>query len=187
MNQSYRQHISTLGLDANPNLETIRRAYRRKAFQYHPDRNNSPLANQEFVRMSRAYEFLISNYERYSSAPEVVDLFQAEADQYQEFERNREQSWQEAMDRARHNYDQFRTRNANYRQRWYYIPVKILAYFIFAAIILAGLTLMIGPLIFLIFSKSIILIILYVPILLLGGLVIYYAFVYKIRIDPYFY
>lgn len=187
MDSLLKQHAEILGLGREVTLDKIRKAYRRKAFQYHPDRNKSPQANQQFVRISQAYEFLIANHDRFTSDWQEFDLVQADANQYQEYERNREQSWQEAMERARKNYDQFRMRNANYRKRWYYFPFKVLAYFIFILIIMIGLALMIGPLVVLIYSANLALIILYVPLLILGGLTFYYAFIYKIRIDPYFY
>ena len=182
-----KQHFEILGLDKVVTLEKIRKAYRRKAFEYHPDRNKSSQANWQFVRVSQAYEFLVANYDELKTSWERGDHIQAETEQYQEFERNREQAWQEAMDHARRNYDQFRMRNADYKQRWHYIPIKILAYFVFVVIIMIGLALIIGPLVALIYSGNLTLIILYVPLLILGGLAFYYAFLYKIRIDPYFY
>ena len=180
-------HLQILGLDQEVSLEKVRKAYRRKAFECHPDRNRSPLANRQFVEVSQAYEFLINNLERIPTDFRESEPVQEESNPYREYERNREQSWQEAMNRARQNYDQFRRRNADYKQRWYYLPLKIFAYFIFVAIIMIGFALMIGPLVFLIYSGSLALIILYVPLLILGGLAFYYAFIYKIRLDPYFY
>jgi len=48
-------------LDLNPgaNLLEIKQAYRKKAKLYHPDLNPSPFANQEFIRVKQAFDYLV--------------------------------------------------------------------------------------------------------------------------------
>jgi hypothetical protein len=48
-------------LDLNPGASQseIKQAYRKKAKMYHPDHNPSPSANQEFIRVKQAFDYLI--------------------------------------------------------------------------------------------------------------------------------
>ena len=49
-----------LNVGRSASSEEIKLAYRKKAFQLHPDRNASPNAHQEFIRVREAFEVLIS-------------------------------------------------------------------------------------------------------------------------------
>lgn len=53
-----------LGLKDNSSVEEIKKAYRRMARKYHPDINPSPNAQDMFILVTEAYEFLISYYEK---------------------------------------------------------------------------------------------------------------------------
>jgi molecular chaperone DnaJ len=51
-------YYERLGVSKNADADTIKKAYRKRAMQYHPDRNNSPDAEQQFKRVTEAYEVL---------------------------------------------------------------------------------------------------------------------------------
>ena len=52
-------YYKVLGVDRNASQEEVRRAYRRLALKYHPDRNpNDPAAAENFKVAARAYEVL---------------------------------------------------------------------------------------------------------------------------------
>jgi len=54
-----------LGLPAHASLEEIKKAYRREAMKWHPDRsNNSSEAKERFHQAAEAYKFLSENYSR---------------------------------------------------------------------------------------------------------------------------
>lgn len=53
-----QDHYSALGVSPNASLELIKSAYRRKAAQYHPDRNAAPDAPARFREAQAAYEVL---------------------------------------------------------------------------------------------------------------------------------
>ena len=48
-----------LGVDMDASIITIKKAYRKLALTYHPDRNaNNPEAAAKFIQISKAYECL---------------------------------------------------------------------------------------------------------------------------------
>lgn len=51
-------YYETLGVDRGANDEEIRRAFRRKAMEYHPDRNKTPGAEDKFKEINEAYQVL---------------------------------------------------------------------------------------------------------------------------------
>ena len=69
-----RDYYQVLGLERNASEEEIRRAYKRLALKYHPDRNPSnPKANEQMKEINEAYAVLIDpikreRYDRYGHA-----------------------------------------------------------------------------------------------------------------------
>lgn len=57
-------YFEILGLPDNSSIDEIKKAYRKKARLYHPDINPSPNAKDQFISLTEAYEFLISNHEK---------------------------------------------------------------------------------------------------------------------------
>ncbi|MFW6178238.1 MAG: molecular chaperone DnaJ [Desulfohalobiaceae bacterium] len=71
---SKRDYYQILGITKTASTEEIKKAYRKLAFEYHPDRNpNDPEAEQKFKEASEAYEVLgdpekRSNYDHFGHA-----------------------------------------------------------------------------------------------------------------------
>ena len=61
-----------LGVKQNATDDEIRKAYRKKAMEYHPDRNSSPDSQEMFIRITEAYEYLISHPYRRNITEEEV-------------------------------------------------------------------------------------------------------------------
>lgn len=61
MQYTIEQYYQILGLANGSSLDDIKKAYRNKAKQFHPDRNNEPYAHDKFVLITEAYEYLISH------------------------------------------------------------------------------------------------------------------------------
>jgi len=64
---SLKDYYRMLGVDRNASLEDIRRAFRRLALQYHPDRNpeNTQEAEARFKEINEAYRVLSDEHERW--------------------------------------------------------------------------------------------------------------------------
>jgi len=55
---SLKKYYSQLGLSETATSEEVRRQYRKLAMKYHPDKNPSKDAQDEFLKISEAYEIL---------------------------------------------------------------------------------------------------------------------------------
>jgi DnaJ-class molecular chaperone len=53
-----RDYYDILGVSKNASKDEIRKAYRKKALEWHPDRNKSTNANDKFKEINEAYEVL---------------------------------------------------------------------------------------------------------------------------------
>ena len=55
----YKDYYKTLGVERNASEDDIRKAYRKLAMQYHPDRNpNDKQAEERFKEINEAYQVL---------------------------------------------------------------------------------------------------------------------------------
>lgn len=184
------KYYQVLGLTEGANDKRIKSAYRRLAFKYHPDRSKSDDAQQRFIEIYQAYEYLMShpvaetNTEVSTSTTgsgdvKIEDPFKAFMDVW---ERNKEG----ILSDARKNYSDFIFRNSDYKIQWYYLPIKVIAYTMYLFMLVLGVALMVGPIIGIIYGAYKTLIIAFVPLLLAGVVILKSAVYYKLRIDPYF-
>ena len=64
-----QDYYSVLGVARNASEEEIRRAFRRKAMEYHPDRNKNADAEEKFKEINEAYQVLSDAKKRGSVRP----------------------------------------------------------------------------------------------------------------------
>ncbi|MBA4255590.1 MAG: molecular chaperone DnaJ [Polaromonas sp.] len=57
-------HYAALGLSSDASLADIKKAFRQKAAQYHPDRNTAADASERFRAVQAAYEVLSDDTRR---------------------------------------------------------------------------------------------------------------------------
>jgi hypothetical protein len=66
-------YYNVLDLQRGSTLDEIKKAYRKKAREYHPDINHTPEAKDMFILVTEAYEFLVTNSERVKRDSEAYD------------------------------------------------------------------------------------------------------------------
>ncbi len=72
------EYYRLLGIRQGASEDEIRKAYRRKALEYHPDRNRSENAQEMFIRVTEAYDYLTSHpHGRNITEEEVMRNYQA--------------------------------------------------------------------------------------------------------------
>lgn len=59
-----KDYYKILGVEFGANKNKIKRAYRRLAFRYHPDKNPTDEAQSKFIKATEAYEVLIDESKR---------------------------------------------------------------------------------------------------------------------------
>ena len=96
-------YYEVLGITPCASVEEIKRAYRLKARIYHPDINNSPDAKDQFIRITEAYDFLMSNHGRITDGQEEFNKVMEEWRKYRQ-----DRSRQRANVFARVSYLKFR-------------------------------------------------------------------------------
>ncbi len=53
-----QQYYDILNIDQNASKDDIKKAYKKMALKYHPDRNKDPTATEQFKKISEAYQYL---------------------------------------------------------------------------------------------------------------------------------
>jgi len=100
-------YYQVLGLSPEATVEDIKKAYRSKARQYHPDINNAPDAKDLFIAITEAYDFLISYQEKIISDQEA---YHQAMEDWRKYRQNRSRKRAHAY--ARRPYSTFK--NSNY-------------------------------------------------------------------------
>ena len=59
-----RNYYGVLGIDQNASMQDIKRAYKKLAFEYHPDKNKNIGSEEKFKKISDAYNVLIDTEKR---------------------------------------------------------------------------------------------------------------------------
>lgn len=85
-------YFKVLGLIPPSSMEEVRRAYRKRARQYHPDLNKSAGATEKFIEATEAYEYLTNYFNLLKRKSESVDEIREKWIRYRQ---------EEARDRAR--------------------------------------------------------------------------------------
>lgn len=88
MKNKTEDYYEILGVKKEDNEETIKKAYRKKAMQYHPDKNPGDKASEEmFKKVSEAYEILSDPNKKaqYDSGGNIGSLFANPQDIFSSF------------------------------------------------------------------------------------------------------
>lgn len=84
MNKDPKRYYAKLGVPPKASADEIKRAYRRRAMDLHPDRNTSPNATKEFQDINEAYAVLADASKRAQYDSLSVDIPEQESSTKQE-------------------------------------------------------------------------------------------------------
>jgi Ca2+-dependent lipid-binding protein len=133
-------YYEILGLPDNASDEEIRKAFRKKAKQYHPDVNKSPDANARFILIKKAYEILI-NRNSYSSASTATHRANPMTS-YEAYMSWRKSQQEKAEYEAKLRHQEFLRNKQKLKESVWYYPLYIMLYiatifcYLFAAFII---------------------------------------------------
>jgi hypothetical protein len=99
-------YYDILEIKSISSVDEIKKAYRKKAREFHPDINNSPGAKDKFIAVTEAYEFLITYREKIASNQEAYKKAMDDWRKYRQF-----RSHQRATVYARAPYNKFKNTN----------------------------------------------------------------------------
>ena len=76
---SLKEYFAILGVTPNSSLDDVKRAYRKRAFELHPDLNPSAGASQQFQRLNEAYVNLIRALDTQGKPPPTTNRAKPDA------------------------------------------------------------------------------------------------------------
>jgi hypothetical protein len=81
--------FGVLGVSPNASMRAIKRAYLELASQWHPDKNPSPGAREQFVKINQAYNFILrgGDLARYLALCDIVPSKQKYAESLRNIQR----------------------------------------------------------------------------------------------------
>ena len=129
------QFYYVLGLRPGASDSEIKKAYRQLARKYHPDVSTEPDAEERFVEITTAYEYLLEK----RHAPSVVFEYETPMPDAEELRRERARKY------AQMRYEQFRKETMEFRRAWYYMPLKIIRLAVVIALYVVAAGMFLSP------------------------------------------
>ena len=115
-----RDYYKILGIPNNASKQEIRRAYRKLALRYHPDKNSNLGADERFLEISEAYEMLTSPQPKRRKG-------KSEAQQRQQHEEEIKKARERAKENLRKRYAEFKKQEEREQSKQYLIGIYIFA------------------------------------------------------------
>lgn len=132
-------YYSLLDIPENASEEDIRKAYRRKAKEYHPDVNKSHDAQVHFVMINKAYEVLIDRQQRFVYDQKNKAAASASEDPFRRYAAWAEEQKARQEAQARREEREFLRRKAQLKESKMYYPYMVLVYMVMIFLICVSL------------------------------------------------
>lgn len=89
-----KNYYKVLEIDFGADIMTVKKAYRRLAFKYHPDKNKNPNAAEMFIEITEAYEVLKEPVKRREYDSFYKEYFKVKTNFRQSSTENIYKNWQ---------------------------------------------------------------------------------------------
>lgn len=109
---SAKQYFEILGIAPTKDEKVIKKAYRKKAMRYHPDRNPSDEAHVEFIRLTEAYDHLMIAIEQSKKSPEEKQATKQQKTTPPPQEKSAREVYEERLRKAKERYQYMKEREA---------------------------------------------------------------------------
>lgn len=118
-----------LGIPKGAGKEQVKRAFRKKAMQYHPDKNSSSDAQDMFIKINEAYEALM---EERTMPKQRLRTTRTRSEMHEEIRRKAKE---QAEYYAKMRYREFVNESKAFRKTIWFWPARILVYVIYLALL----------------------------------------------------
>ena len=177
------EYYQVLEISTGAGMEDLKRAFRKKAKQYHPDLNSSAGAQDEFIRVHTAYEMIMTHMlvkDRYEMFKEVAYRYSK-----QEAEKRRREAAERARVYMKMKYEQYKKECEAYHTSPYSWVFRILYYGLFylyflCAFIFAFVPLWAG------YEGGVFYFLICIPLFVIAYFTVQMAYGWKKEIDPLF-
>jgi DnaJ-domain-containing protein 1 len=103
-----KTYYDTLEISQNASINEIKKAYKKLALKYHPDVNKATDANEKFIEINEAYEFLSDTNKRKIYDDLISSNNQNQENVNQEFEKWKKQAKEKAEKYSKTEYNNFK-------------------------------------------------------------------------------
>ena len=177
------EYYQVLDISAGSGMDELKRAFRKKAKQYHPDLNSSEGAQEEFIRVHTAYEMIHAHLvgeDRYELFKELATRFSK-----QEAEKRRREAIERARGYMRMRYEQYKKETEAYHTSPYSWVFRILYYglfylYFFCAFLFVFVPLWAG------YEGGVFYFLICIPLFIIAYFTVQMAYGWKREIDPLF-
>lgn len=103
----------------------IKKAYRRKAFEFHPDRNKAPGAHEKFIEITIAYEALLNGKQFFTQAGYSSTPYSQQTPDPEAYKKWQQQAKERAEEQAKRRYAEYKKKNDAFKRSWYFPIVQL--------------------------------------------------------------
>ncbi len=104
MQKTLSDYYAILEINENASLDEIKKAFRKKAKKFHPDRNTATSSQEKFIAVTEAYEYITNHLKNPTSFSDIFNEYKADKEREEQL---RKTARKKAQEFARKKYEEF--------------------------------------------------------------------------------